>query len=171
MEDPDMNVDFERSHFMPNVRTSISNHRWHIAIGATVLSAVNAAFGPVHEAIDGLKDNAPYVGAGVLASEAMFIVGAAIMAGSVGAKIGNPFNKGKIDEIYRKANSSRAFKAGFIINTLGAVGDFFAIAPAVVSSLKPSSWGILALPLMDLGLTYKVRKMMMDRVKNFTKEE
>ena len=76
-----------------------------IAVGAAAVSvATTLALDPLGETTDKLVEAAPWVGGGVLASEALFIGGAAMMLAGVGDKIGNPLTmKHRVGEIAEKA--------------------------------------------------------------------
>lgn len=145
----------------------IHRQRVKLAVGATALSVgATLALDPMGETIDRVADVAPWIGGGVAVSETMFVAGAGMMLGAVGKKVGNPFKiKEQIPEIATRANSSKLFKAGFWINTAGAVGDFLAVAPAVVTKMPVHSWGIIPLTLVDLGVTYGVRRTIWNGVK------
>ncbi len=133
-----------------------------LGVAATSL-AVTLATDKLGEVQEQVADAAPWVGAGVVASEALFIGGAAMMASSVGEKIGNPLTvKNRIPEIAKHANESTLFKTGFVTNTIGAVGDFAVISAGVVHELPPQSWGVLGLTLTDLAGTVALRKAMLD---------
>jgi hypothetical protein len=95
-----------------------------------------------------------------------------MMLTSVGDKIGNPITiKKRTKEIAAKANNSNLFKTGFVVNTAGAVGDFAVISTGVMKELPPTSWGVLSLTLVDLGLTVAVRKGIINSIRNNSSEE
>lgn len=154
--------------FVGRVKEFIHEQRVKLAIGATALSVgATLALDPMSETIDRVSEAAPWVVGGVVVSETMFVAGAAMMLGSIGKKVGNPLKfKERVPEIAEQANSSRVFKAGFFINTIGAVGDFLVISPAVISTMPSHSWGVLGLTLADLGVTYGVRRTIWSGVKD-----
>ena len=139
-----------------------------LVLGAAGLStAATLTLNPISELKDDVIEAAPYVGAGVVASEVAFVVGGAMMLGAIGEKIGNPLKiKEKIPEIATKADTSRMFKAGFWINATGAVGDFAVISTGVVASMPVESYPTLSLTLLDLGATIDVRKMILDGIES-----
>jgi hypothetical protein len=88
---------------------------------------------------------------------------------AVGASLGkNPLNwKSRLPEVCEKADNSLLFKSGFWINTVGAVGTAAIGAAAAIEYLPVESMpGALALPAFDLYLTYAIRKMMLDGIKD-----
>lgn len=141
-------------------RDYASRKKMSLAVGAMGLSAAaTITNNPLSELKDDVITSAPWVGAGVLASEALFVAGAGMMAASVKDKIGNPFKiKERIPQIAQKAAKSKLFWTGFWVNTVGATGDFVAISSGVIAKMPPESYPMLALPLLDLGVTVAVRK-------------
>jgi len=141
-------------------------NRAKLAIGATALSLGTLAFNPLGDTAEKVKEVAPWVAPGMLVGEAMWIGGAAMMLAATGSEVGkNPLKiKDRIPEIAQKANNSNMFKAGFVINTVGAVGEFVIPAIAVTRELPVESWGILGFSLLDLGVTIAVRKAIYDGV-------
>lgn len=138
----------------------LQRRKMKLAIGAVAVSSVmTLTNNPASEVIDDAIEAAPWVGSGVVASEALFIAGAGMMAASVKDKLGNPFKiKERIPEIATKARDSKLFKFGFWTNTVGAVGDFAVISAGIVAKMPPESYPLLAIPLLDLGVTVAVRK-------------
>lgn len=151
----------------------VHRNRVKLAVSATVGSVLaTVAIDPMSETIENVKEAAPWVVGGVATSEALFVTGAIMMAASVGRKVGNPFKiKERIPEIASKADSSRLFKTGFWVNTIGAVGDFVAVSPAIVSTMPVHSWGVLGFTLADLGVTYGVRRTIWRGVKENASQE
>lgn len=142
------------------VREHLSNRKWRYLGGVAAASAVlSFTNNPYSELKEDVIEAAPYVVTGVVASEVAFTVGGAMMLGAVGEKIANPLKiKERIPEIAERANSSKLFKAGFIINTVGAVGDFAVISTGVIDEMPVESYGLLGLTLGDLALTVAIRK-------------
>jgi hypothetical protein len=143
-------------------------HKTKLAVGAAAVGlAITLTNNPISELKDDVVDAAPWVGAGVAASEVAFTIGAGMMLGAVGEKIGNPLKvKERIPAIAQKANNSKLFKTGFVINTVGAVGDFVVLSGGVVKEMPVESYPVLGLTLLDLGLTVAVRKAIHRGVKN-----
>lgn len=153
--------------------------RWHVAkeftgrhkgkmvMGAVAVSAaLTFANNPYEEVIDQALEAAPWVLSGVVVSEAAFVAGGIMMAGSVGNKIGNPLKiKEKIPEIAKQANDSLLFKSGFWVNTAGAVGTGVFLSAAIVGKMPPEAYGALSVTLVDLSLTCAVRKAMLDGIR------
>ena len=138
-----------------------------LLIGATALSlSVTLAKDPFDEVKQKVIEAAPWVGTGVIASEALFVAGAVTMAASVGKKVGNPLKlKQNLPEMAKHAGRSKLFKAGFIVNTVGAVGDFVVLSAGVMGKLPVYSWGVLSFTVADLGITVAVRRAMLNSIK------
>lgn len=148
------------------IKSWLKKQRVKLACGAFALSAgLTLASDPLEETKKEVVEAAPWVGGGIVAAEAMWIGGAAMMVASVGDKIGNPLKlKSRLPEVAKKANSSNLFLAGFWTNTIGAVGDFVVLSSGVMYKLPVRSWGVLGFTLMDLGLTFAIRKTIWDKV-------
>jgi uncharacterized membrane protein YbhN (UPF0104 family) len=167
-------VDGLNSSQSPNSMWSwVKKHKFKLIVGVAATSAaVTLINDPFEETKKDIEEAAPWVAAGVVASEIAFVAGAGMMITSVGDKVGNPLTlKKRTKEIAAKANSSNLFKTGFAVNTAGAVGDFAVISTGVMKELPPSSWGILSLTLADLGLTVAVRKGILNSIHNNSTEE
>ncbi|MCA9332124.1 hypothetical protein KC968_04270 [Candidatus Saccharibacteria bacterium] len=144
-----------------NVRKWIGRSLIGLAIGSGILTVVTDK---VDDARDAVVEAAPWVGAGVLASEAMFVGGAAMMAASAGQKIGNPFTiKQRYPEIVVGAGDSKVFRAGLAINTIGAFGDAAVIAAGTFHAMPPETWGIAGIAAIDGLGTLAIRKWMIDK--------
>ncbi len=154
--------------WLQRTRAALSKHKGKLALAACGVSlAMPFVLNPVDQAAEQVGSAIGWTLAGGAVSETMFCGGLAMMAGSVGLKLGaNPTKwKERLPEVCAQADNSATFKAGFWINTLGAVGTAAIAATAAVEYLPPSSWGILAVPAFDLGVTYTVRKMLLDGIK------
>lgn len=149
-------------------KSFLSRHLNKILIGCAALSV---GYTVVSDDLGDLKDDvveaAPWIGTGVIASEVAFIGGLALMGASVGASIKNPLKlRQELPEMVSKANDSRLFKAGFWLNTSGAVGDFGVLSVGILKEMPPSSWGVLGLTLTDLAGTIGVRKWALESMKS-----
>lgn len=145
----------------------ISRQKTKALLGLTAVStAVTLALDPFSETKEAVLDAAPWVAGGIAVSEAAFVAGAAMMLSAVGSEVPrNPLKiKEKIDHIAQKANDSRLFKAGFVVNTAGALGDFLVLSAGVTRELPIHSWGMLGFSLADLGVTIAVRKAIINGV-------
>lgn len=165
LPEPSVNQELTR---IDRVKSWISERKTKLAIGAAAASAlVTLTINPLEDLKEDVMEAAPWVGGGVAASELAFVVGAGMMVASVGEKVGNPLKiKGRIPEIAQKANSSILFKAGFVLNTTGAVGDFAVISAGVLKDMPVESYPMLSLTLLDLGVTVAVRKAIMNGINN-----
>ncbi|MFJ7078919.1 hypothetical protein [Streptomyces sp. NPDC098781] len=154
-------------HHSPSLNGFLSRNRWKIIFGVTATSIiVTLTLNPLAEVKQKVISTAPWVGAGILVSEIMFIGGLAMMASAVGMRVGNPFRlKTSLAEICKRANRDLLFKAGFWINTVGAIGTAVVISIGVFLNLPPESYGILSFAVADLALTVAIRKAMLDGLK------
>jgi hypothetical protein len=145
-----------------------ARHKGKLALGAAAVSAtLTLTMNPLGEVTHQVVEAAPAVGIGIATSETMFIGGLAMMAASVGSKIGNPLKlKERLPEICEKANDSKLFKAGFWVNTVGAVGSAAIISTGVIAELPPESYGVLGFAAADLAVTVAVRKAMLSGIKH-----
>jgi hypothetical protein len=159
-------VEQHRPSWFPKSREWVHKNRLKLALGGIAVSAgLTFASGGTHEVVETAVKNIPAVGAGMIAMEAMWIGGGAMMAASVGEHIKNPLKiKSHLPEIAAKANDSKLFKAGFIVNTVGAVGEFVIPAAAVCMKLPPETWGVLGPSLVDLGITIGVRRATLNAI-------
>lgn len=142
------------------IKQAFRRYKTRLILGAAALSlGVTMLADPLKDTKDSIESAAPWVISGLVASEVLFVGGAAMMLAGIGDKIGNPLTvKGRIPELAEKANNSKLFKAGFWTNALGAVGDFVVLTAGVCSTLPVHSWGVVGLTLADLGVTLSVRK-------------
>jgi hypothetical protein len=157
----------------PEKRGWLARHKTKILLGIAATSlAVTLATDKMSEVQEEVVESAPWVAGGIATSEALFIAGAGMMAVSAGRNIGNPFKiKERFPEIAQKAADSSLFKAGFVINTVGAVGDFAVLSTGIAKELPPQTWGMLGITLTDLAGTIAVRKVMIDTAHKYQKPE
>jgi hypothetical protein len=160
-------IDKTGAGYLGRVGNWIKSHKLKLLVGVAATSAaVTLINDPFAETKENVMEAAPWVAAGVVASEALFIAGAGMMLASVGEEIGNPLTmKKRTKDIARKANNSVLFKTGFVTNTVGAVGDFVVLSTGVMKELPPSAWGVLTLTLADLSLTVAVRKGILNSIR------
>ncbi|MDL2363258.1 MAG: hypothetical protein QFB86_02670 [Patescibacteria group bacterium] len=122
-------------------------------------SAVTIATNPTDKLEKDILTAAPWVGVGLATTEAMWIGGAALMAGSAGIKIGNPLTlKSRYEEVSGEINGSKAYKTGLHINTAGALGTASVITLGTISSLPLETWpGAAGLIAADIASTVAIR--------------
>lgn len=147
----------------------MGTHKWKIAFGAFATStAASVINNPVSEVASKALEATAYGVAAGITSEAAFITGAVIMAGAVGKKIGNPFriNREKLVELAAAGNKSRWFKAGLLVNTIGAYGTGAAIAYG--STKLPAEMAAIGYSFAagDIALTFVVRGIILDAMRN-----
>lgn len=145
-----------------------------VAVAAGAITVASMIASPLGETIKSLAETASYVGPGMIAAEAAWIGGAAMMLGAIGKKIINPLKiHQRFKEIPDAAAESTTFKAGLAINTVAAVAEFVIPAVAVTTKLPVESWGILSFAAVDLMATVALRKVIwngMHRAKSETPE-
>lgn len=145
-----------------------------VAVAAGMITVGSMLANPIGDTIKSLAETASYVGPGMIAAEAAWIGGAAMMLGAIGKKIINPLKiHQRFKEIPEAAAESTTFKAGLAINTAAAVAEFVIPTIAVTTKLPVESWGILAFTTVDLWATVALRKVIwngMHRNKSETPE-
>jgi hypothetical protein len=143
---------------------TIKRNKLLVAAGTITVASMVAH--PAGETIKALAETAPYVGPGMIAAEAAWIGGAAMMLAAIGKKVLNPLKiHSRFKEIPDAAANSTTFKAGLGINTAAAIAEFAIPTVAVTSSLPPESWGILAFTTVDLWATIAIRRAIWNGVK------
>ena len=132
-----------------------------LSVGSLVLS-------PLDETVDRVRRVAPWVGLGLVVSEALFVIGLAVMAWSVGIGLGpNPLRwRQRFSAVIDSLHRTPVFWIGLAVNTVGAVGSAAVVVAGVVAGLPRSTWGLLVLPVADLGLTAAVRTAVVSGVRN-----
>jgi len=151
-------------------------NRMRVALGAVAVStAATLMMSPLEETVETIGDDVPTAvaaGVGMVAMEAAWIGGAAMMVGAAGRRVmRNPLRiREQLKDVAQDANDSKTFKAGFWINTGAAVSQFAIPTALVVSQLPPESWGILAPAVVDLGATVVLRHVIMDGIKTAAAE-
>lgn len=131
-----------------------------VAVAAGAITVASMIASPIGDTIKSLAETATYVGPGMVAAEAAWIGGAAMMLGAIGKKIINPLKiHQRFKEIPDAAAESTTFKAGLAINTVAAVAEFVIPTVAVTTKLPVESWGILSFAAVDLLATVALRKV------------
>lgn len=163
----------QKPSFYTRAKETLGRHKLGLLVGATAVSAVaTVTNNPVGELYGDVKEAAPWVGGGVVASEVAFVAGAIMMAASVKEKISNPLKiRQRLPEIAKKAHDSKLFTAGFWTNTVGAVGDFAVISAGMIAKMPVESYPMLAIPLLDLSVTVAVRRAIHKGVKGGASEK
>ncbi len=144
----------------------LRKHQLKLALGGLATSGVVALANDFNTTKHQLIEAAPWMATSLAASEVAWIGGAAMMLAGVGAKIGNPLKiRSRMLEIAKKANDSKTFKAGFIVNASAAVGQFGILTAGITTELPPKSWGLLAVPAMDIASTLAIRDVIWQGMK------
>jgi len=131
-----------------------------VAVAAGVITVASMVANPIGDTIKSLAETAAYVGPGMVAAEAAWIGGAAMMLAAIGKKIINPLKiHQRFKEIPDAAAESTLFKSGLAINTVAAVAEFVIPTVAVTTKLPVESWGILSFAAVDLLATVALRKV------------
>ncbi len=74
-------------------------------------------------------------------TEGLAWLGAGIMLGSAGKKIGNPLTvKKRLSEVRNELNDNSTYRIGWVLGAVGAVGTSAAIAVGAVATLPIDSW-------------------------------
>lgn len=147
------------------------NRKIAIGIGALTVasSGVTAATSDLEQIKDSVFDSAPWIGAGIVAAEVTWVAGGAAMLVAAGIKVKNILSVRKqVQQLNSNAQLESAnsdthltenglFRAGFAVNAVGAVGTAATFTVAVVETLPPQSWGVLALGAVDLAQTVGTR--------------
>jgi hypothetical protein len=121
-----------------------------------------------------------FVAIALVVSEAFFIGGALLVAGSLGHHVlssrGGTESATRLTamrnvratyrELAHHVGSSRAFSLGFLLNWVGAAGTGIVLAVGIILVLPVSSWGLLILPLLDLVATFSWRTPLASRLRN-----
>lgn len=138
-----------------------------------VLSIASLLFSPLGPLIDRVREVGPWVGLGLIVSEVLFVIGLAVMAWSVGVRLGsNPLRwRDRMQDVLAALDRSPTFWTGLIINTIGAVGTAVVVVGAIVAGLPLSAWGLMVLPLADVSLTVAVRAAVVNGVRRPTDTE
>lgn len=138
-----------------------------------VLSIASLLFSPLGPLIDRVREVGPWVGLGLIVSEVLFVIGLAVMAWSVGVRLGsNPLRwRDRMRDVLAALDRSPTFWTGLIINTIGAVGTAVVVVGAIVAGLPLSAWGLMVLPLADVSLTVAVRAAVVNGVRRPTDTE
>lgn len=139
-----------------------------LSLGALVVGAgVTMATNPLDHMEKQVVEAAPWALGGLGATEGMWIGGAALMAGSAGKRIGNPFTlRSRWGEISQSIVDSPGFKAGLAINTIGALGTAGVIAAGAGTSLPPETWpGAFGLAAGDMAGTVAFRAPIVAAIK------
>ena len=147
-------------------RNFLNKHKNKIIAGALMTSAALTIRGPFEETKEQLHEVAPWLGYGLIAGEALWIGGAAMMAKGAGYNFKNALSLHKnLPDIAAKANTSPLFKSGFYANCVGAYGQTAISSYAILGKLPPSTWGIMSIVSFDLAATIAVRRAIKKGIK------
>jgi hypothetical protein len=139
------------------------------ALGAVALGAAWTLYSnPIGELKDEVVEKAPIALLGLGFSEAMWVGGSVMMAGSAGQNFRKTdffhphkaFNNqyASYTEASNKMLSSETFKLGLTMNTAGAIGSAATIAAGAVAALPREMWpGAVGLAALDVAATVGVR--------------
>lgn len=129
--------------------------------GLVVFSLGSLVFAPLHTLQEKLVHALPWVGTGVILTEAMFIGGLCIMATSIGMKVHvrTVFSlRAELKEILSASTATPTFWVGFWMNAIGAVGSGLVTAAGIFMALPVTSWGLACIPFADLVVTIVIRQ-------------
>jgi len=153
-----------------SVKTSRSEKiRKTLAVGSLALfalgGAVTLAENPLGDLKNDVVESAPWALTAGIATEVMWVGGAALMLTGAGIKIGDPrkiHSRAKAVGLWSGTNesisSSMTYKTGLRINTIGAVSLAGVIAGGAITALPPETWpGALGFAAMDIAGTAALR--------------
>ncbi len=106
-----------------------------------------------------VTSNLPWVAAGTILTETMFIVGLGIMAWEAEEELGrNPLLwRKRIHKVINHLVTTKAFWVGFWVNAAGALGTAIIVGLSVILTFPVQSWGLLWVPALDLAATITIR--------------
>lgn len=144
--------------------TFLGRYKRKIILGSAIGSmAILTATGAVGDTIAQLDEVDPAIGAAYGAGITAHVGGLAMMLTAAGQKINykNLRNfKQEMTNFASKIRESNLMKLGFWTNTTGAVEAASVAAYGMIDTLPPTSWGLLAIPALDLYSTAIVRSRM-----------
>lgn len=154
------------------VNKAIEHHKkltWLLII----FSVAMLFFSPLEELRKTLSETLSWVVPGLLLTEGLFVLGIFFMAASVEHELGlNPLKwRSHVRNVLRYVPQSRIFWTGFWVNAVGAVGSGVVLGVAIVVGLPVTSWGLIWLPFLDLGLTIALRAVILELKKETTLEK
>lgn len=145
-----------------------------LSLGAFVVgTAVSIATNPLGELKEDIGNTAPWAIGGLVASEALWIGGAALMASSAGKKVGNPLTMhSRWNNISESIVESKGFRTGLLINTVGAIGTAGVVVAGAASALPVEAMpGAIGLAAADIASTIAVRSGVYSSIKSAKKAE
>ena len=94
---------------------------------------------PLSVVKQGISNNLPWIGVGILISESLFIIGLGMMALEAGHELGkNPFFwRKKLRHVVSRMVRTKLFWLGFWINAIGAVGTAVIVSIGIIKTLPP----------------------------------
>lgn len=131
-----------------------------LGIAAFVICfAVSLFFSPLGTIADRLREVAPWVAAGIIVTEAMWVGGAVLMAYGAGSRLSSGLRVGgRLSEYRAGGRGLTVFRVGLGINFVGAIGTALVIVVGVVVALPVATWpSAILLALLDIVATVLVR--------------
>lgn len=131
-----------------------------VAFWSVVIASVGMLFlTPLTDVSERARAVAPWVGASLVLSELLFVVGLLVIALAAGVRLPrNPLAwRAELPSLLASLHRTPAFWVGLIVNTIGALGTAVVLIVAITRGLPWQSWGLLVLPVTDLMLTLAVR--------------
>ena len=118
-----------------------------------------------HNSVEQIKNDviqeAPWTVGGIATSESLFVTGGALMVVGAGSKVGNPLTilkQKRIREVLKAGAESTTFRAGLVINTVGALGTAAVVAAGAATALPKEMWpGAFGLAAADMAATVGLR--------------
>lgn len=125
----------------PSFKGWLKRHKLGAGIGIVAVGAAAAVAPQMAETAHAIGDNAAWAVPTLIATEAAWNSGAAMMLASAGKKIGNPFTlHSRIGELLSSVGKSKLFKAGLGVNIVGEIGTASVLTVGSIAELPPQSW-------------------------------
>ena len=162
----------------------LKSHKLAVAMGTVaVASTVATVFtGDLKQIAEDVGETAPWMAAGVVASEGAFIAGGAGMLAAAGVRgynvirirnsvseLNDSITAGQAPDQYLKDN--KLFRAGFAVNAAGAVGTVGVLAAGVIETMPPQSWGVISAGALDVLATVSTRAAIWGSLRSANSEE
>lgn len=125
----------------PSFKGWLKRHKLGAGVGIVAVGAAATVAPHMAETAHAIGDNATWAIPTLIATEAAWNSGAAMMLVSAGKKIGNPLTlHSRIGELLSSVGKSKLFKAGLGVNIVGELGTASVLTAGSIAELPPQSW-------------------------------
>ena len=128
-----------------------------LAIGVFLASGLMLLSHPqdLNKTKNAIEDNAKAAYVIFPITEGAAWLGAGIMLASAGRKIGNPLTiKKRLTEVKTELSDNTAYRAGWTLGAIGAVGTSATVAIGAVTTMPESTWpAALGVSVMSIGFS------------------